>query len=993
MLSACGGGGSSEATASTAAAAPAVAAALPDNSASVPFSSSAAALPEAQAQGTPEQLLTQAMQASVSTPLADTPPSTAADSATAGITPGAESTDATALAVTKTTAADAPPRASTSSGRVFYVDSKAGNDASNGLVANAGTAGAGPWRSLAKLRSAALAAGDTVRLACGSEWNETLSVSASGTAAQPITLAAYPDGCATKPLINGSVSLAASQWSLYKGNVYKASLAAAPLQVYASSGAFTQAHHPNQGQDSSQPASLYARLAADSDKLLVNGRPTSGYATTGADLQLPAGASITPGTRLRVRSIAWAIEDHTIAAVSGSKLTLEARSSYPLLAGWGYYLLGQLWMLDSAGEWHYDSAGKTLYAWMPDSKPPAAPVQASQLALGLDLANRQYITVDGLSVRMVGTGANLTDSTGVVLRNSRFEDTTEHGINAANSLNARVEASSFTRIGLDAIIGQDDILPAAAGMQVLNNSLAEIGVVMKGNLAVNLPRRTRAAIRPGANATVSANSISNTAYIGIWPLANSTISDNLLFGTCTLLDDCGAIYVSGINNNSAITGNLVQSSRGNLAGKSPAAAYTQAQGIYLDDLTSGAKVLGNTVTDADSGIQLHIASSNTVSGNKLYGNRNNQIWLQETQAIANKLGDLSANTISANLLAATSASARGLYLETSITDTSRFGSFDQNHYFDTVNPIVAEERTPTLSTRYTLADWRAATAAGIARNLDSASSGTSQTRYASVMMNGSNIVPNGKLASNSAGWTSWNATAPMGSLLREACAPGWCARYVAGGSAGLLSSPNFSVSAGNWYRISFDAATGADGQLLNLLVRRGGGGSNGYEALSDRSLNVTAGTGWKRYSAIFKSSKTVNAADPLTQDLGARVDFQNVLPGQSIRIANLELVPIVAAEALTRSDLLINASANPSQALCPATGTQAALCAYYVRLSDNQPVSWPYYLGPRGSEIVYTRDARLVDSDGDGIPDSQDACPNTASGLGVNSRGCALNQG
>ena len=1010
LLSACGGGGggggasnetaSASATTAITATAPAEPAATSGTSASAPADSSASA--QAAQQATAEELLAQAMQASLAAPAgaAASAPAQAANAATVTTTPGADSTDATALAAAKTATADAAPATApapaptaTPTGRVFYLDSSAGNDASNGQAASPGVAGSGPWRSLARLAAAPLLPGDTVRLACGSSWGETLSLGASGSATAPITLAAYPAGCAAKPAIDGSISIPANQWALHKGSIYKASLAAAPLQVYASSGSFTQAHHPNQGFDASQPASLYLRLAADSDKVLVNGRPTSGYAITGADLKLPSGASITPGTQLRLRSIAWAIEEHTVAAVSASKLTLAARTAYPLLAGWGYYLLGQLWMLDSAGEWHFDAATRTLYAWMPDSRAPSGPVLASQLATGIDLTKRQYITLDGIAVRRVGTGAKLQGSSGVVLRNSRFEDTTEHAINAGNSLNTRIETSSFARIGLDAITGQDDIVPAANGMQVLGNSLAEIGLVMTGATPTNLPRRARAAIRPGAGASVSGNSLSDTAYIGIWPLANSTVSDNSLYGTCTLLDDCGAIYVSGVNHNSTISGNLVQSARGALAGKSPAAAYTQAQGIYLDDLSSGVKVLRNTVTDADSGIQLHIASNNTLSGNTLYGNRNNQLWLQETQAIANKLGDLYGNTVSANLIAPTSATARGIYLETSVNDTSRFASFEQNRYFDIVNPLVAEERTPTQTTRYSLADWRAATTTGGApRGLDSAGAGTSQTRYASALINGSNLVPNGRLASNAAGWTSWNAATPLGSLLREACTPGWCARYVAGGSAGLMSSPNFSTSAGNWYRISFDASSGADGQALNVLVRRGGGGSNGYEALSDRPLNVTAGRSWQRYSAVFKSSKTVNKADRLTGDLGARVDFQNILPGQSISIANLELVPVLSAETLTRSDLLANPGANPSQALCPTASSQPALCAWYARLSDNQAVTWPYYLGPRSSEIVYTRDARLVDSDGDGIPDGQDSCPNTAAGAAVNSQGCALSQ-
>ena len=233
----------------------------------------------------------------------------------------------------------------------------------------------------------------------------------------------------------------------------------------------------------------------------------------------------------------------------------------------------------------------------------------------------------------------------------------------------------------------------------------------------------------------------------------------------------------------------------------------------------------------------------------------------------------------------------------------------------------------------------------------------------------------------------------LGTLeVRQACTPGWCARYAAGASPGILSSPNFSTTATIWYRLSFDASTGIENQLLNVVVRRGGGGTNGYESLSDRSLNVTASRGWKRYSVVFKGTKTIIAADPLTKDLGARVDFQNIAPGANVSIANLELVPIIPAETLTRSEILVNPGSNAIQKDCPSLNTQPSLCAIYARLSDNLPVTWPVYLGPRSAEIIYTRDARLVDTDGDGIPDAQDACAGTAAGLGVNSRGCALGQ-
>lgn len=881
-------------------------------------------------------------------------------------------------------------------GTVYFIDAKTGNDTATGLAAVASAAGTGPWRTLARLASVPLNPGDTVRLACGSEWRETLRLAASGTASSPITVTTTVGGCsaAAAPVINGAADISATNWQLHSGSIYKTALASAPLQLYLPGATLTQAHHPNRGYDASSPDSPYLRLAADSDSTLRNGAQVSTYLTTGTDLKLPSGVpAIAAGTTVRMRVNPWLIDEGTVAAVSGTRLTLAAPTIYALKSGWGYYLLGQLWMLDSPGEWHYDAATRQLYAWMPDSRAPAAAISAAQLSTGIDLQSRQYVVVDGLAVKMAGTGIDLRSSTGVTVRNSRVEDTAGLGLNAGGSSAATIATTTFGRTGRDAISGLDPNLPAATGMQVLDSSITDSGVTMNGDAVLSLPVRNYAAIRPGRGALVSGNSITNAGYIGIWPLAGSTVTNNAISGACTVQDDCGAIYTSLANNNSTISGNLIQHSRGALAGKAPGSSYTQAQGIYLDESASGITVQGNTVTDTDHGVHLHVAANNLIKDNKLYGNRVSQIWLQETRNTDNPLGDLYGNTVTGNQIAPTAATAKGLYLDTQINSTLRFGSFDWNHYLDRIYPTMATENSPTLHADYTLAQWQSASTSGVPRSLDVNGTGASQTRFAAVLMNGSSIVPNGSLATNASGWATWNQTAPYGTLVREACLPGWCARYVAGGSAGILSSPNFSISGGTWYRLTVDLATGADGQTVNLVVRRGGGGSNGYESLADRPLNQTASRTWRRYSVIFQATKTIVANDPVTRDLGARVDLQNILPGTTVSLANLEIVPITPAQALTRSDLLLNAGNTPQQAACPVANTQPALCSLYVRLLDNRPVTWPYYLPARGSEIVYTRDGRLVDTDGDGIPDSQDQCPTTPAGSAVNSRGCALGQG
>ena len=66
---------------------------------------------------------------------------------------------------------------------------------------------------------------------------------------------------------------------------------------------------------------------------------------------------------------------------------------------------------------------------------------------------------------------------------------------------------------------------------------------------------------------------------------------------------------------------------------------------------------------------------------------------------------------------------------------------------------------------------------------------------------------------------------PNGSLrsgFASGCDFGPCLETTAGASPSLLASPNFSLTAGQWYRVSFDAATSHPSQPINVMVRRMG---------------------------------------------------------------------------------------------------------------------------------------------------------------------------
>ncbi|MBB2910164.1 hypothetical protein FHS43_001427 [Streptosporangium becharense] len=77
-------------------------------------------------------------------------------------------------------------------GTVYYVDSRAGDDAA------AGTSETAPWRSLDQVNATELRPGDTVRLKRGGSWPGTLTLSGKGTAAAPITVEPYGKGAAPK---------------------------------------------------------------------------------------------------------------------------------------------------------------------------------------------------------------------------------------------------------------------------------------------------------------------------------------------------------------------------------------------------------------------------------------------------------------------------------------------------------------------------------------------------------------------------------------------------------------------------------------------------------------------------------------------------------------------------------------------------------------------------------------------------------------------------
>lgn len=749
------------------------------------------------------------------------------------------------------------------------------------------------------------------------------------------------------------------------------------------------AHHPNRGYNPLLPESLYLSMSEDADQVMSGGNMVSTYVPFGADLTLPPGASLPAGTGIRIRTYSWILDERKLAGVSGNRLLLDQPSSYPLYKGWGYFLFGQGWMLDAPGEWHLDAATNQLRVWMGDSQPPAERLSVAWMETGLDLAGRSNLLIENLAIHGVGTGVDMQHASNVTLRGLDISDTIGHGIKALLSTASTIEHSMLVRTGMDAITAA---IPGhnASGLTITGNVISESGLRLENGAVSSLPVNATAAVRPGIGAIVSGNAIVDSNSTAIWPLAAAQVADNLIERPCRVLDDCAGIYLWGEGNGSRVEHNLIIQPVGQLYGK-PAGTPNQAQGIYLDEQCSGVVVTGNTVIDAENGIKLHNAPQNQVSDNTLYGNRRYQLFMQEQSNAHRANGDLWGNDVFGNRLFPTTASP-SIGLETEFSDVSDFSGFDSDRFSILLSPVIASEQWATGSASYTLGQWQAATSNGMSRGLESHGSQVQNAGYAAYLSVGGNLLDNGDLGKGMLGWSFWNLTAPPATGGIVACPPGNCLHFSAGGSQSLLSSPNFDVTAEQWYRVAFDLKTGASGQAVKVFPRRGGGGPHAYQLLTGTAQNITGDGQWHRYAFTFKAGESIPAYDATLDAYGPRIDFDRIQPGQSITIANLEVVPLSPIETSLRTAILTNPSQTVDQVECPDQATAPQFCAQYVRFRDGMSVSWPYPLGSLDSEIIYSVDTSLVDGDGDGVADSQDACPHTGAGLAVNAVGCGYAQ-
>lgn len=123
------------------------------------------------------------------------------------------------------------------------------------------------------------------------------------------------------------------------------------------------------------------------------------------------------GARLIAMDAKWGhyvydrrVIDHDVAAgriVVDGQCLQDGGESDPGL-GWGskYYVEDHPALLDSPGEWWYDTSNGRLYLWTPGGVHPATlDIEIARRDDGFDLTNRSHITLDGLTIELVNVNA------------------------------------------------------------------------------------------------------------------------------------------------------------------------------------------------------------------------------------------------------------------------------------------------------------------------------------------------------------------------------------------------------------------------------------------------------------------------------------------------------------------------------------------------------------------------------------------------------------
>jgi parallel beta-helix repeat protein len=468
----------------------------------------------------------------------------------------------------------------------YYVSSTAGNDA------NSGTSTATPWKSLAKVNSFSLQPGDEILFRRGDKWSGTITVNSSGNAVSPIVYGAYGEG--DKPKIYGSEVI--TGWELHAGNIYKATFNTTTTQIFVDGVKMKLARLTNTGYNTVNAVTSQTQFSCDA---------------------LDPGLDYS-GARVMLRTENWYSIMRSVTSSNSKTLTIDRVPPGTIKVNQGFLLNNKLEFLDSAGEWYYDTATKTVYLWAPNGDTPANyEIRGSVIDNGVYILNQHYITIQDLNILQQKEKGLFVNGNNLTIDNNQIEGQDGYGIFTEGHQTVwAIQNNKF-----------DDINGMAISVWIQNsfvrdNEITNMGVFDKlgingttsdgGGQGINIS---------GDGNTIEYNRIIGAGYDGISWRGNAIIQYNFIKDVLLSKGDGGAIYTgSPTAAGSYVAYNIIDNVVGNKAGGTT--GRNLGEGIYLDEPTFNITAEYNTVTRcSNGGIFLHRVENCIIRDNTVFDAR------------------------------------------------------------------------------------------------------------------------------------------------------------------------------------------------------------------------------------------------------------------------------------------------------------------------------------------------------------------------------------
>ena len=270
--------------------------------------------------------------------------------------------------------------------------------APNGSDSNAGSESA-PFKTIQKAADLMLA-GDVCYIREG-VYHETVEPKHSGLAGRPIRFEAYKG---ENVVINGTV-LVDSKWKKYKGEIYKAKLAAEKLeQLFADTAMMIEARWPNMKSTEIFDRSKWASCEMGSKHGIVVSEAIAktGIDWTGAIAYLNVAHQWWTWCRPITYHKAGSKELNYAADLVGLCDYIPGnRKPEKLLEAFAddyFYLFGKLEALDVEKEWYFNPKTKELFFFAPNGKTPEAfNVSYKSIDYGFYVKDKNYISISGIN--------------------------------------------------------------------------------------------------------------------------------------------------------------------------------------------------------------------------------------------------------------------------------------------------------------------------------------------------------------------------------------------------------------------------------------------------------------------------------------------------------------------------------------------------------------------------------------------------------------------